>query len=105
MEINKHLVWHILFHVGMGIVVLWLILKSFGIIKTPFWLEYGLPGAGVVLGIFALYYNLIQDIHKISTGLLVLTTRFDHLENTVHQVGGKVDRLEDDMRIGKIKLN
>lgn len=54
--------WDYVFYTSMSIVLLWIILKSVGIIHTPFWLQYGLPASSFVIGVFALYYNLIKSI-------------------------------------------
>jgi hypothetical protein len=43
---QKVSIWQILFYFSMFILTVWLILKVTGVIQTPLWLEYGIPGAG-----------------------------------------------------------
>lgn len=97
-------VWFIIFHICMGIIIIWVILKSIGVIQTPFWLEYGLPMSTFVLGFLALYYDLIKSINKVAIGLAVLTTKFGHLEKDVGRIDQKTDRLEIDVSSIKRKI-
>ncbi len=94
---NKKLpVGQIIFYVGMGIVLLWILLKSAGIIKTPFWLEYGIPLAGFVIGVlgwnhalFTYYHKLLENDYKMAVSLATLTTQFGYLTQQVERMENK----------------
>lgn len=51
--------WDILAWVALGLILLWLILKTFGITNTPLWLEYS--------PIYAAVYIAGWQIHKLET--------------------------------------
>jgi len=51
--------WDVLAWIALGLILLWLILKTFGIINTPLWLEYS--------PIYAAVYIAGWQIHKLET--------------------------------------
>jgi len=51
--------WDVLAWIALGLILLWLILKTFGIINTPAWLEY--------TPIYAAVYIAGWQIHKLET--------------------------------------
>ena len=51
--------WDILAWIALGLILVWLILKTFGIINTPAWLEY--------TPIYAAVYIAGWQIHKLET--------------------------------------
>ena len=101
---NRELFWRIVFYISWGTLALWVFLKSVGIIKTPFWLEFSLPAAGVVIGIFSLYHNIMENIVKLTAGFATLSTKFDHLEQQVGHLKEGVKHLDVDMEFVKKKL-
>ena len=58
-------VYDYLFYLSLLVILIWLILKSFGIIQTPFWLEYGVPIGGFAIAVLTLYQNLLDKIGKL----------------------------------------
>lgn len=80
-------VWDYIFYGSMLVLTIWLILKVTGVIKTPAWLEYGDLSAGIIIGVFSLYHNLLKT-------LMHVVVTVDHLEFDVHT-------LKDAMRIVK----
>ena len=51
--------WDVLAWVALGLILIWLILKTLGIINTPLWLEYA--------PIYAAVYIAGWQIHKLDT--------------------------------------
>ena len=51
--------WDILAWIALGLILIWLILKTFGIINTPLWLEY--------TPIYAAVYLAGWQIHKLES--------------------------------------
>ena len=66
----KRPIWDYLFYLSMFIILLWVILKSVCIIKTPFWLEYGIPIATFVLGFITFFQSIESRISKIEIMLV-----------------------------------
>ena len=85
---NKELFWRVVFHLSLGGLALWVILKSLGVFNTPFWLEYGVPVGLFIIAVLALYHNFFESIHKI----------FDSL-------GFKMNNIEKDVVILKTKVS
>ncbi len=46
----------------MTIIMVWLILKMTGVIKTPIWLEYGVPIGSFVIGFLVFYQSLFDKL-------------------------------------------
>ncbi|MAF34661.1 hypothetical protein CMO91_02345 [Candidatus Woesearchaeota archaeon] len=66
----KHSVWHYVFLLSWTVLAIWVVLKTIGVINTPPLLEFGLPASAVVIGVFALYTDIVKQIHKIDRDLL-----------------------------------
>ena len=81
----------------MGLVLLWVVLKSLGVINTPFWLEYGFPVATFIFGVLAFYRDLLQSLNKLEIDGSTTKIRLEHLEQDVGQ-------LKKDRRFVKNKL-
>lgn len=94
---NKVRFWEIVFYFALSIITVWLILKSIGIIQTPFWLQYGLPVGGFVLGILAFHHNIYSALRELAVGQAVLTTKVTHLEKKVDHLDEDVEYLKKDM--------
>ncbi len=105
---NRDLFWRIMFYVSWGTVALWVLLKSIGVIKTPFWLEFGVPAAGVVISVFSLFTNLNDKITKLSVDFATLATKFEHFDKEVNQrfstVTQQIGHLDDDLEFVKKRL-
>ena len=98
---RKQIFWKTVFYFSQGILAVWLILKSLGIIQTPFWLEYGVPVAGIIMTFFGFYHSMERSINKLGVGLSTLTVKIDHIDCDVNilktdmkNVNSKVDRHE-----------
>ncbi len=67
--------WETIFYIALGVFILWALLKSFGIIQSPAWLEVGVPAVsgGVAIGSF---YQ-----------------KFRQLEKTVEEIGKKTNEV------------
>lgn len=97
--------WQLLFYISWTVLGLWLILKSVGIIKTPFWLEYGVPIASVFLGVIGIYHNILEQIKILAIGLATLNTKFEHLDKKVDHLDIDVEHLKSDMTAVKKHLS
>lgn len=86
--------WQWVFYISWSILGIWILLKIAGIIKTPFWLEFGLPAASAFIAILGLYQNVLEQITKVSVGLATLTARFDHVHENVKILNTKTDILD-----------
>lgn len=53
--------WDVLAWIALGIIIIWLILKMFGVINTPVWLEY--------VPIYSAIYILGRAMHKLDAGI------------------------------------
>lgn len=94
---NKVRFWEIVFYFALSVITGWLILKSIGVIQTPFWLQYGLPVGGFVLGILAFHHNIYSALRELAVGQAVLTTKVTHLEKKVDHLDEDVECLKKDM--------
>ena len=80
-------VWQLMFYVSWAVLTLWLVLKIAGVIKTPVWVEYGIPVGSLILGVFGLYHDLVQTINKVVIGLA-------HVERDVEMLKSGVNTLK-----------
>ena len=78
----------------MSVVMLLVILKSIGVIQTPAWLQYGLPVGGFAVGIFALYYNLLNNIMNLTVKTGGIEKDTEILKVDVKEVKSKVNSME-----------
>ncbi len=86
-----------MFYVSWSILGIWILLKIAGIIKTPLWLEFGLPATSAFIAILGLYQNMLEQITKVSIGLAALAARFDHVHENVKVLNTKTDALGSKM--------
>lgn len=91
---QKVSIWQVLFYLSTAVLTLWLILKVTGVINTPEWLGFGVPIASVIIGVFALYHNLIEKMNQLGINMLTLNSKFDHLDIKVDNLDIKVDHLD-----------
>jgi hypothetical protein len=98
-------IYDYLFYLSLLVITIWLILKSVGIIQTPFWLEYGVPVGGFVVATLTLYQNLLDKISRLSIGFATLNTKFSHLDNEVKEFKSDIKRDFSELRndIGVLK--
>lgn len=101
---GKFLFWHIVFYFSIAVLTIWLILKMAGVIQTPFWLQYGIPIASVIVGSCALYQNMFSSIRDLAVGQAILTTKVTHLEKKVDHLDDMV-KVKGDLVMVKGKLN
>ncbi|MBI4139366.1 hypothetical protein HY483_00200 [Candidatus Woesearchaeota archaeon] len=85
------------FYSAMGVLTLWLILKIIGVIKTPLWLEYGVPLGSLILGGVMFYHTLTDSIRSLAISVATLATRVDHVEQYFKD-------LKEDMKLVKDEL-
>lgn len=103
---NKEIsIWQIMFYVSWTVLTLWLILKIAGVIKTPFWLEYGVPVGSIIIGVFGIYHNFMQTVNKVVIGLATLTSDFKHLNFKVDKLDSKVNNLDTKVNHLDLKVN
>jgi hypothetical protein len=81
--------WELVFYVSMATILIWLILKLTGIINTPPFLQYGLPGISVLLAFFALYRDISDKINRIGNGVTKLFVKLDYIEKDVEGLKSK----------------
>ncbi len=89
---QKEKIWEIVFYSSLSVVMIWVILKSVGIIQTPFWLEYGVPIAGFVIGILSLYQNLTNNIKELAIDLAKISVKLSHVEKDVDVLKSEVSK-------------
>ena len=83
-------IWDYLFYLCWSVLMLWFILKVFGVINTPIWLEYWVPLGSFVLGFLMFYQSfmdkilsLIASISKLAVNDARMESRLDHIEKDV----------------------
>ncbi len=96
--------WDYVFYTSMSIVLLWIVLKSVGIIHTPFWLQYGLPASSFVIGVFALYYNLVKSITDMAIKTGNVEKDVEILKDTNKKIEKDIHLLKFDVNILKTKI-
>lgn len=74
----------------MLVLTIWLILKVTGVIQTPLWLELGVPVASLIIGVFALYHNLLEKMNQLAVNMATLSTKFDHLDKDVESLKKRI---------------
>ena len=72
--------WEIVFYLSLLILFIWVILKSAGTIRTPLWLEFGVPALSTIFIILAFFKELMDSIKQIAVGLATLNVKFEHME-------------------------
>ena len=93
---NKERFWELSFYFSLLVIMIWLILKIVGVIKTPVWIEYGIPITGAVYGVLAIYRNVIEK-------LTTLTIKVDHLDKDVEIIKVDANTLKLDVNTLKTK--
>ena len=68
-----------------ALILLWYVLKSTGVIKTPLWIEL-LPVALAIFGAGAVFQEMRIDIRELKKNVSILTRRADHFEKDMHYV-------------------
>src|SRR3989344_5052134 len=89
---QKISIWQVVFYLSLLVITIWVILKSVGIIQTPFWLEYGVPIAGFVITFLAFYQNLIEKINQFAINLVSLNYKVDNLDKDLSSKIGNIDK-------------
>lgn len=77
--------WDILAWIALGIIVIWLILKLFGVINTPLWLEYVPVYSAVYISGWAMstLVRAVQDIGRINRNLSFLNGKFNEIDKSI----------------------
>lgn len=97
-------IWDFLFYVAMLVLTIWTILKSVGVIKTLLWIQYGIPLGSLIISVFALYYNLINNLTNLNIGFATLSVKFGHLKKDVHMVQSEMNFVKKDVALIKSEL-
>ena len=97
--------WDYAFYFSLLIVVLWIILKSLGIIHTPFWLEYGVPLGGVALGVLTFYEKVFKNLFRLDSEVRVLKMEVVHINKDLEKVDSKVNHIDQELSLVKGELS
>jgi hypothetical protein len=98
----KKSVWDYLFYFSMLVVTFWLILKIAGVIKTPFWLEYGVPIGSFIVGLLTFFQSLnrkFDDVNKRFEETLSIVgnilSNVARVESKLLHIGRDLERVKD----------
>lgn len=97
--------WQVIFYLSLLVITIWVILKSVGIIQTPFWLEYGVPIAGFVITFLAFYNNLIEKMSQLTINFVTLNSKVDHIDKYIEFLKKDVEFLKKDVSFLKNKIS
>ncbi len=81
--------WEFVFYLSLVTLLFWLILKLTGVINTPVLIEYGIPITSVLFGFFALYRDMMAQIHKVSRVLTKIVTKINYMEKDIEELKQK----------------
>lgn len=101
---NKILFWQVVFYSSLSVLALWLILKSIGVIHTPFWLEYGVPVASTIFTFLGLYHNIIDNIKQLAIAVAHIEKDVDFLKKDSELVKIDINSLKTDVSLLKIDV-
>ena len=94
--VMKRPIWDYLFYLSMLILTIWLILKVVGLIKTPVWLEYGVPIGSFILGLVTLFQSIngkfddvFKEIGRLHANDARLETKLIHIDRDLERVKDK----------------
>ena len=96
-------VYGAIFWICEALILLWYILKSTGVIKTPLWIEL-LPVAIAIFGAGAVLQQVHNDIGTLKTDVGTLKTDVSGLKRDVSIITSRVDHLENDIHYIKAKV-
>lgn len=85
--------WDIFFWIGMAILIMWIITKLFGIIKTPIFFEL-MPVITFVFfagGFYQKVNDLVTKVDRISDKLETLESRVNNLDLRVTKIEAKLN--------------
>jgi hypothetical protein len=95
--------WDVVIWVSLVIILIWVLLKSFGIIHSPLWVEM-IPyysGLSFLLGIVYKAGKIVETINYMGYDIKVLKNKFDSFENRF----SKIEHEHDLCIQGKLKLH
>ena len=77
--------WDILAWVALGIIISWLILKMFGIINTPLWLEYTPIYSAIYIAGWAMstLIRTTQDVRDTNRNLYFTNRKVNELDKEI----------------------
>ncbi|MBI4141207.1 hypothetical protein HY485_05210 [Candidatus Woesearchaeota archaeon] len=87
-------IWDYLFYLCWSVLAIWFILKVFGIINTPIWLEYWVPLGSFLLGFLMLYQSIMDKIIVLSNSDARMEIRLGHLETGLDHIKKDVEFLK-----------
>ena len=90
----KRSVWDYLFYASLLILLIWLILKVTGVIRTPVWLEYGVPIATVIMTFFTFYQGLLDKIFSMQLQINVLAVNDARIEERLKHLDKDFEELK-----------
>jgi len=91
----KRPIWDYLFYASMSVLTIWLILKVVGIIKTPVWLEYGVPIGSAIVSFATLFQSINNKFDKINDSISDLRSSDARLESKLIHLDRDIERLKD----------
>ncbi len=99
----RNKVYEGIFWTSLALLFVWYLLKSFGVIKTPLWIEL-FP---VVIAIFSagtFFERIIGDIRTLKLDVGVLKTDVGVLKTDVGSLKARTDHLENDVHYVKSRV-
>jgi hypothetical protein len=92
-----------LIYLGVAVTYIWLILKHFGYINTPWFVE-AIPFVASSVAIFAFVYHacvFISQIRPLPKQVAALTKRMDKVEHTLEDFNDKFEHVDNDLEFLK----
>ncbi len=92
---SKRPIWDYLFYFSMFVLTVWLILKVAGVIKTPVWLEYGIPIGSFILGLVTFFQSINNKFERVFSSISDLRTNDARMEGRLMHLDRDLERLKD----------
>ena len=91
----KRPIWDYLFYLSMLILTIWLILKVIGVIKTPVWLEYGIPIGSFIIGMVTFFQSINDKFNMLIFSVGDLRANDARVESKLIHMDRDLERLKD----------
>ena len=102
---DEELFWRYTFYGSLIVLSIWTVLKVIGVIQTPAIVEFGIPAAGLIVGVLALYKGLLMMFHKMDVRFSVFEAkmgiRVGNVENKMENLDAKMGGLG--LRLGRVE--
>ena len=90
-------VWDYLFYLSMLVLTVWLILKVAGYIKTPVWLEYGVPLGSLIIGFLTFFQSIVDKFSKLTDKVSDLQVSHARMEGVLVHHDRDLERIKDQL--------